>query len=136
MIDDVNWANKYSLKWSFLAPMQYEVNENVIVPEEKWANRDEEYNPSLSVEAFQLRWSALSESLLNDLVKRNSFDESPAFVEIPHVTFDKLVVQNSLFYKQIIASKGKVVMLVQYNEHAEVEQLIDNVAEQIVLLAK
>ena len=136
MIDGVNWANKYSFKWSFLAPVQYEVDESVIVPGEKWKNHDGEYNPSLSVEVFQLRWSALSGSLLNDLIKRNTFDESPAFVEIQHNTFDKLVVQDNLYYKQVIAAKGNAVMLVQYNGHAELEQLLENMAEQIVLLAQ
>ena len=55
-------------------------------------------------------------------------------MEIQHGVLDRLVVQEQLYYKQVIAAKGKTVMLVQYDGHATLDQIIENMVQKIILL--
>ena len=47
MIDNVDWGNRYTYDWSLLAPVQYETDENGIVPGEMWEDGSGEYSPSI-----------------------------------------------------------------------------------------
>ncbi len=135
MEDGKDWANRYSYNWSIFAPVQYESDENGLIAEMKWLDESDTYSPSISSEVYYLRFKALAEPLVSDLIKWHSYgDETAPFVEKKHPDFDRLIIQEEAEKKQLFASKGKVVMYVRYYGYAEIDVLIENVKQKILLL--
>ncbi|MEK4130019.1 DUF2812 domain-containing protein [Solibacillus sp. FSL W8-0474] len=136
-IDEVDWANRYSTNWSIFAPVQYETDEGGIVEGRMWLDESGTYSPSISSEIYELTFQAFAAPLVKDLIKWNSYkEEIDSYVEIDHATLDELFVHEEEETKQIVAVKGKVVMYVRYYGYAEVDHLIENVAQKIEMLAK
>ncbi|WP_339212241.1 DUF2812 domain-containing protein [Solibacillus sp. FSL W8-0372] len=136
-IDEVDWANRYSTNWGIFAPVQYEVDESGIVEGRTWLDESGPYSPSISTEVYELTFQAFAAPLISDLIKWNSYEEEiDSYLEIDHATLDELLVYEEEGKKQIVAAKGKVVMYVRYYGYADVDHLIENVAQKIEVLAK
>ncbi len=112
--------------WSLVAPVQYEMSESGIVLEETWKDSSGKYSPSINMTLFQLRWAFLSKPLVDDLAKWYSYEGTLSFNQVQHDYFDKLVIQEEDGSKQIIASKGKVVMHIRYYGYSELDVLLEN----------
>jgi hypothetical protein len=137
MEDNVDWANRYSYDWSPIAPVQYETNENGVVPGKMWKDGSGEYSPSITTWVYQLSVPSMTDNLLSDLVKRFKYNNSiKDFVETKHPDFDLLIVHSEEESKEVFASKGKAVILVRYYGYADINFVIENIEEKIELISK
>jgi hypothetical protein len=134
-IDGIDWANRYSTNWSIFAPVQYESNESGVINDLKWLDNSGIYSPGISTEIYQLSFKTLAKPLISDLIKWHSYgDEQKPVVDKNHPKFDKLIIHEDAEMKELYASKGKVVMYVRYHGYAEVDRLIELMAQKITLL--
>ncbi|MCT8139178.1 DUF2812 domain-containing protein [Anaerobacillus sp. CMMVII] len=137
IVNNVDWSNRYSYSWSLLAPIQYDTNEEGLVPNQMWQDDSGEYSPSIDTRVYQLRFPSMANSLISDLVKRYSFAYRGAtFLELEHTDFDSLIVYEEDETKELFASKGKAVIHVRYYGYAEINTLIQNTAKKIALISE
>ncbi|OEH91761.1 DUF2812 domain-containing protein [Bacillus solimangrovi] len=135
--DNVEWENKYTYDWSPFAPVQYDTDENGLIPVETWENGNNEYSPSLHTNVYQLTVPALADNLVNDLVSRYLYEvRDEQIVEINHPQFDRLIVYEEENRKRVFASKDKAVMYVRYHGHADRKLLLDNIAKKMHLISE
>ncbi|MEK5185226.1 DUF2812 domain-containing protein [Solibacillus sp. FSL W7-1324] len=128
--DEFGWANRYSTNWSIFAPVQFETDE-------MWLEESETYSPSVSSEIYNLTFQAFAKPLLSDLMEWHTYgDERESFIERKHPDFDHLVTREDEEWKQLVASKGKVVMYIRYYGYADLDVVVENAAQKIVLLAE
>ncbi|WP_407270417.1 DUF2812 domain-containing protein [Radiobacillus sp. PE A8.2] len=135
MQDSVDWGNHYSYNWSLFAPVQYETVESGVVPDETWPDGSGEYSPSIEIKVYQLRFPAMAEHLIYDLIDRYEH-RSNTFVETQHPAFDLLLVHEEDESKKVYASKGKAVIYVDYFGHADTDVIIDSIVEKVDLVLK
>jgi Protein of unknown function (DUF2812) len=132
MSDNVDWSNRISYNWSPFAPVQYETDENGVVPGETWKDGSGEYSPSISTNFYQLSIPAIADNLVFDLIDwyrhENAVEE---YVEKQHPDFDLLIVHEDEEMKEVFASKDKNVMYVRYHGYADIDSVIENVEEKI-----
>jgi len=134
--DNVDWGNRYTFKWGPLAPVQYETNESGRVPGKKWDNLGGDYTPDIHTLVYQLRVPALTKHLIDDLVKKYSYDEDPKdFIEMNHPQLDYLIVKDEMIIKEVLVAHHHTVMYVRYYGEADLHTLIDNIVERISLLS-
>ncbi|QDP41608.1 DUF2812 domain-containing protein [Radiobacillus deserti] len=134
--DGVDWGNRYSYDWSPLAPLQYDTNEEGVVPGETWKDGSGEYTPSIDTQVFQLSIPALSDHLVFDLVERYRYEDNrEEFVETEHADLDLLIVHEDEQQKEVFASKGKAVMYVKYHGYADLQSVIEHTVEKINLIS-
>lgn len=126
-IDGVDYGNRLSTNWSIVAPSQYEINESYISND---SNEKTAYNPRISSEVYELRMTSLTEPLVQDLIKWNSFD-TKVFKMDQHATLDYLYIYEEETYRNIVAAKGNVVTVVSYSGNATTDILIDKIAEKL-----
>jgi hypothetical protein len=132
--DNVDWGNRYSYNWSLLAPVQYESDEHGIVPNEMWKDGSGVYSPSIYTRVYQLNIPSMAESLISDLIKRYSIKyRGGDFIEIEHTDFDILIIHEVDEFKEVFASKGKVVMYIRYYGYIDINSVIKNTAYKINL---
>ncbi|MEH6996260.1 DUF2812 domain-containing protein, partial [Neobacillus drentensis] len=62
MSDNVDWGNRYTYVWSPLAPVQYETDENGVIPGKMWEDGSGEYSPSIHTRVFQLSVPVIADS--------------------------------------------------------------------------
>ena len=135
MIDDVDWANRYSTNWNLFAPIQYEIDEQGVVEGSKWLDGSGTYSPSITSEVYELTFESFAAPLISDLVKWHSYDyENNPTKELNHPGFDRLIVREDAEKKELFALQGKTVMYVRYFGYADIERIIENVAEKIILV--
>ncbi|ATP40574.1 hypothetical protein CSE16_11215 [Solibacillus sp. R5-41] len=135
-IDGINLADQYTSNWSVFAPVQYEFYESGVIKGGKWLGERGPYSPGVFTEVYQLTLKILAEPLISDLIKWHSLEnKTDLFVEKQHSNFDRLIIYENKGLKQLIASKGKVVMYVRYSGNAGIDVLIENAAQKIRLLA-
>lgn len=130
--NNVDWGQRYTYKWSLLGPVQYESNEHGIVPNAMWKDNSGLYSPSISTRSYRLSFSSMARSLVNDLIKRYGMSyKGGDFIEIEHEEFDILIIHEGEDYNEIIASKGRAVMHIQYFGYADINTLIENASQRI-----
>lgn len=130
-IDGVDWSNSYSTNWSLFAPVQYETEENGVIEDMKWLDESGIYSPRIYSEVYHLTFKALANPLISDLMKWYAFDEDLQYEEIEHRDFDRLMIHEEAEMKKIFASKGNIVMYVWYHGYAELDVIIENMAQKI-----
>lgn len=129
---EVHPAYYYHTNSSILAPKQYDVVEEGVIEGEKWADGSGTYSPVITTKVYQLTFKSFATPLIKDLMKMYTFGyESEPFLNLAHPDFDQLITHEQDGRKVLYASKGKVVMLVQYVGNAEMGSIIDNVAEKM-----
>ncbi|WP_079526985.1 DUF2812 domain-containing protein [Solibacillus isronensis] len=134
--DEVDWANRYTTNWSIFAPVQFETDENGIIKDEMWLDKSGTYSPSVSTEIYNLTFQAFAKPLLSDLMEWHTYgDERESFIERKHPGFDHLITREDEDWKQLVASKDKVVMYIRYYGYAEMDVIVENAAQKIMLLA-
>ncbi|MEH7224494.1 DUF2812 domain-containing protein [Bacillus sp. JJ1566] len=133
MKDNVDWSNRYTSNWSPFAPVQYESDENGVVPGEMWKDGSGEYSPSITTKYYQLSLPSMADNLISDLIKRYNYDNSlEDFVETKHPSFDHLIIHEEKDYKEVFASKGKDVIFVRYFGNADVNSVIKVIEKKII----
>ncbi|BAQ11118.1 hypothetical protein OXB_2647 [Bacillus sp. OxB-1] len=135
MIDDVDWANRYSYNWSPLAPLQYDTDESGTVPGETWDDESGGYSPSLHTKVYRLSMLSLADPLVSDLVKRYQYGNEQ-FIETAHPDLDRLLVHEDAEVKEIVARRGKAVVYVRYHGYAELEAVLTGVVAKMGLIAE
>ncbi|WP_099355372.1 DUF2812 domain-containing protein [Fredinandcohnia onubensis] len=132
MRDNVDWSNRISYNWSPFAPVQYETDENGVVPGETWKDGSGEYSPSISTNFYQLSISAISDHLVYDLIDwyrhENAVEE---YVKKQHPDFDLLIVHEDEEMKEVFASKDKNVIYLRYHGYADIDSVIENIKKKI-----
>lgn len=137
MNDGVDWENRYTYNWSPLAPIQYESDENGVVPGKMWEDRSGEYSPSIHTRVYQLRIPALADSLIADLIQRYHYEDSHVdYTETKHTDLDHLIVHEEEDFKEVFASKGKAVIYVRYYGYADINSVIENMVDKIKLVTE
>lgn len=135
--DNVDWGNRYSYDWSPLAPVQYDTDEQGVVPGKMWEDGSGEYSPAIHTQVYQLNIPALADNLISDLIERYRYEESREdFVETVHPNLDFLIVHEEKNTKEVFASKGKAVMRVRYYGYADINSVIENIVEKIDLISE
>ena len=135
--DNVDWDNRYTYNWSPLAPVQYESDENGVVPGKMWRDGSGEYSPSIHTSVYQLSVPALADNLMADLIKRYRYEFSDEnFVETKHTDFDLLIILDEEDFKEVLASKGKTVIQVRYYGNADINSVIENIVEKVELISE
>jgi hypothetical protein len=134
--DNVDWGNRYTYKWSFLAPVQYESNEQGTVPDIMWKDGSGVYSPSINTSVYKLSLPYLAESLTSDLVKKYGLAyKGGDFLKTDHDDFDVLIIHEVDEFKEVFASKGKAVMYIRYHGYADMKSVIESAAKKINLVA-
>jgi Protein of unknown function (DUF2812) len=137
MRDGVDWDNRYTYNWSPLAPVQYESDENGVVPGEMWEDKSGEYSPSIHTRVYQLSVPALADHLIADLIKRYRYEYSiDNFIETKHADLDLLIVHEEDDFKEVFASKGKAVIYVRYYGYLDINSVIENIVEKIDFISE
>ena len=135
IIDNVDWGNRYTYYWSPFAPIQYETDENGVVPGKMWEDGSGEYSPSMHTRVYQLSIPSMADHLISDLVKRYNYENSGKdFVKTKHPTFDLLIVHEEEAMKEVYASKGKAVIHVRYYGYADINAIIENIENKIGII--
>ncbi|MDR7075780.1 hypothetical protein J2Y03_000768 [Neobacillus niacini] len=135
MSDNVDWGNRYTYDWSPFAPIQYESDENGVVPGQMWEDGSGEYSPSIHTRVYQLSIPSMADNLISDLIKRYNYEYSDEdFVKTKHPTFDLLIVHEEEAMKEVFASKGKAVIHVRYYGYANINTVIENIENKIKLI--
>ncbi|MEH7179679.1 DUF2812 domain-containing protein [Neobacillus vireti] len=130
--DNVDWGNRYTYEWSPLAPVQYETDEEGVVPGKMWKDGSGEYSPSIHTQFYQLSIPSLADNLIYDLIERYRYEDSKEdFVETEHPGLDLLIVREEEERKEVFASKGKKVMYVRYFGYADINSIIENLVEKL-----
>ncbi|MDF2804385.1 MAG: hypothetical protein K0S61_4290 [Anaerocolumna sp.] len=134
----VDWGNRVSYDWSLLAPVQYAVNEHGIIKNMMWDDNSGSYSPSIETHYYQLTFSSMAISLLQDLVERyvNDFDPKVIIQEVNHTFFDKLYVVEDGIRKQIFAYSGNEVIYVDYFGSKNAEDIIALLPEAFSIYEK
>ncbi|WP_170006374.1 DUF2812 domain-containing protein [Bacillus fonticola] len=133
--DNVDWGNRYSYDWSLSAPVQYETDEQGVVPGKMWEDGSGEYSPAIHTQVYQLSIPALADNLISDLIERYRYEDSREdFVETEHPDLDLLIVHEEKEMKEVFAFKGKAVMHVRYYGYAGINSVIENLVEKINLI--
>ncbi|SRR5690606_19305340 len=134
MKNGVDWSNRISTNWSPFAPVQYESDENGMIPGEMWRDESGKYTPFLETKYFQLRFPIMTDNLLTDLIKRYSYSDSlDDYQEIKHPDLDHLLVHEEKERKEVFASKGKEVIFVRYHGYANIDLIIESIVEKMEL---
>jgi hypothetical protein len=132
MIDNVDWGNRYTYSWSPLAQLQYETDENGVVPGKMWEDGSGEYSPSIHTRIYQLSIPSMTDNLISDLIKRYRYENSiEDFVKIKNSSFDILIVHKEEEMKEVFASKGNTVMYVRYHGNADINSVIGSIEKKI-----
>jgi hypothetical protein len=135
--DNVDWGNRYSYDWSPLAPVQYDTDEQGVVPGEMWEDKSGEYTPSIHTQVYQLTIPALADNLITDLIERYRYEDSiEDYIETEHPDLDLLIVHEKKEKKEVFAFKGKAVMYVRYYGYAHINSIIENLLEKINLISE
>ncbi|GEM05941.1 hypothetical protein HMI01_29290 [Halolactibacillus miurensis] len=133
---NVDWGNRYSYDWSPWAPVQYETDEQGVVPGEMWEDESGEYSPAIHTQVYQLSIPTLADNLISDLIERYRYEDSREdFVETEHPDLDFLIVHVEKEMKEVFAFKGKAVMHVRYYGYADINSVIENIVEKITLIS-
>ena len=134
--NDTDWGNRYSYNWSIFAPLQYQSDENGVIPNEMWEDGSGVYSPSMRTSVYRLSFSSMAESLVSDLTKRYGLAyRGGEFVRVEHPDFDILIVHEVDEFKEIFAARGKGVMFVRYHGYGDIYSIIDNIAKKINLIS-
>lgn len=134
--DNVDWGNRYSYDWSPLVPVQYETDEQGVVPGKMWEDGSGEYSPAIHTQVYQLRIPSMADNLISDLIERYRYEDSREdFVETEHSDLDLLIIHEKKEIKEVFASKGKAVMHVRYYGYANINSVIENMVEKITLIS-
>ena len=130
--EQLDELNQYRYDWSPIAPLQYESNEQGLVPGQLWQDEDATYSPSLRTEVYRLNFPSLSEKLLSDLVQRHIYEGDVTKLESD--VFDNLLIQEEEGSTEIFVSKGKGVMRVAYYGYADIETILQQIEEKMALI--
>lgn len=138
--DDVDFLNSVEYQRTLLAPLQYEINEHGIVPDELWDDGSGEYGPSVRTYYYQLTSDWFADGLIKDLIRRYNYrfyedTSSTEYTEqVQDSYFDRLYVfeKHDEINKQIYASVGNIVIFVNYYGNADSDHIIDKTREMLM----
>jgi len=133
---NIDHNNYYTYNSSFLAPAQYYTLENGLITNEKWETYGKTgrkaYSPDIETKLYKLRYASMNEWVLSGFIKRYATTTvGKNFTEIRNQNFDKLMVYQKKNTIELFAAKGKFVVWVLYNGNADLNTVIEAVANKI-----
>jgi len=130
---DIN--NHGFVEKSYLAPAQYRTFENGLVLNEKWktgsAKEGMTYSPELETKMFELRYASMNEWVLSWFINRFASVEGEQLTEISNQGFDKLLVYKAANTIELFAAKEEYVIWLVYYGNADLDTVIEAVADKI-----
>ncbi|MBU9712140.1 DUF2812 domain-containing protein [Evansella tamaricis] len=118
--DPLNYFRK---ERSLLVPKQYELMENVVVPDLNWNDNSGTYSPTILSFGYEVRWEWLAKKFLDDLMETYSW-AMDQYEESEHKNFDKLWISETEFRTVIIIRQGTSVYHVIYYGDEPVEWIL------------
>lgn len=132
----VDLSNRYSCRWSLFSPLQFETNEHGVIADKMWKDGSGEYSPSIDTWVYKLKIPSIKNGVLSDLMNRYSMKyEGGDFIEKENKDFDRLIIHESDYCKEIFAAKGKGVVYIRYYGYADFDSIIKVAAEKINLIS-
>ncbi len=120
----VDWGNRVSYDWSFLAPIQLATNEHGIVSDVMWKDNSGEYSPSIHTQFYQLTFNKMTNGLLRDLMKQYLYEPDIVPRQIENTSFDQIYVAIDDTKKQIFASWENKVIYIRYQGNKDIDDII------------
>lgn len=142
--DSTHW---YIREWSPLSPIHYSSYETGVVQEmssnteelidKVTANGTSVYAPLLHNELYQVRFEAMADNVLLDLIKvrKYNYDSNTSvdvISKIENNDFDLLYASENK--SKIFASRGKGVMYVNYTGEADFDKILEVISEKLKLI--
>jgi hypothetical protein len=120
--------------YSFLAPSQYEIKETGIIKTEENETEnntvDDEQNTNLYLDMYQLRFGGMNQWFLTGYLYKYS-DWIMPLTEVSNQRYDKIMVDQGDKTKRIIAIKGEYFIDLLYTGDADLDTVIEAVADKI-----
>lgn len=70
-----DWYNRVEYSTSFLAPIQYEIQQTGIVPDQRWEDNSGVYSPSMHIEYIDLRFRFLVAPFFDSMIQKKIYDD-------------------------------------------------------------
>lgn len=70
-----DWYNCVEYSASFLAPIQYDIQQKGIVPDQRWEDDSGVYSPSMHIEYIDLRFQLLAAPFFDSMTQRKIYDD-------------------------------------------------------------
>ena len=96
-----------------------------------WNDGSGIYSPSIHTEFYELRFSFISEKLLEDLIERYVWREDISVVNKNSEYFDSLYIAAKDEEKKIFASKDNYVISVRYYGYGNLDELEDQIVYEM-----
>lgn len=129
-VQDLDWGNSVTQKWSPYAPIMLEIRESGIIPGRVWADGTGEYSPSIDCQIYRLRFAWMADGVMDDLhQKYEDYGREPIVDETGLPGFDRLYVRGEQFWQEVFACKGGIVIHLRYYGDREIQSVIDAVSE-------
>jgi len=133
--NDANFENSYSHSTTVFAPAIYETYEHGYIPGEKWEN-GKLYTPTLMTMVYKVRFSFMADDSLYQLMDefKEKSNSDLEYVKVKNENFDILMVLEEKDRCYIFANRGKGIMRVSYNGHADKEKVIDEISKKLSMI--
>ena len=128
---DIDFLNRVNHTWSLISPNQYEVDEHAEIGSLMWNDGSGIYSPSIHTEFYELRFSFISEKLLEDLIERYVWREDISVVNKNSEYFDSLYIAEKEEEKKMFASKDNYVISVRYYGYGNLDELEDQIVYEM-----
>lgn len=125
--DEIDFFNQVDYNWSLLAPIQYEIQERGEISNVMWNDGSGKYSPSISTRFYELRFSFMSENLLNDIINRYVWRDEDKVIKKTSDYFDVLYITINDEKKQIFGCKDNYVIYVRYYGYGSEEDLEEQI---------
>ena len=124
---EIDFLNQVDYNWSLLAPIQYEIQEHCEIPNLMWNDGSGEYSPSMNTQFYKLRFSGMSENLLNDFIDRYVWRDEEEVIKKTSNYFDVLYITINDEKKQIFGCKDNYVIYVRYYGYGSEKDLEEQI---------
>lgn len=132
--DGISQYNTISRNWSFLAPVRYNLSQGATAENRNWKNESLAYSPSLQIQYYRLRFSWMSDLLLEDLIERYTVHHYVSAgltrQEVSAPGLDRIVlVEDGANTSFLFCRNGKTVIMMQYYGEAVLSDYLGQIAE-------
>jgi len=92
-----------------------------------WSDGSGTYSPSISSSIYKLRFSGLSDGVLDDLLQfhEHGWGSGSAIEQMERHGFDRLYISEEQHQLEIFARKGSTVIWLQYFGEEEAQSVLD-----------
>lgn len=120
--------NYFRESWSILVPRQYELRQEVEVPDQEWEDRSGTYSPTLHSSLYEVRTAGLASNLVKHLKDMYDYYHPTGYDRYVSDNWDELWIMEDLFNDShastFIGRKGNQVYRVFYMGNESITDII------------